>query len=98
MHAIQVIATTDDGNRAAIETAALLSRASRIPVSVLVPRIGRFAPAADAAPDATDEIVAGYQHLIDQLGADAHIRVCACRGLDEMIERLTAPDMTLVVG
>lgn len=98
IQSIQVIATTYEGTRAAIETAALLARAAGVPFTVIVPRIVPCPADANAASPLADPAANAYRRLIDELGGSGQIRVCLCRGIREIIDRLTAPGMTVVVG
>src|SRR4051794_18138832 len=97
MHSIHVIATTYDGTRAAIETAVLLARASHRSFGVLVPKVVPY-PLAAHQPPAADDVVDRYKRLIEELGGEGHVRICLCRSVLDVIERLTIPGMTLVVG
>lgn len=98
MTSIQVIATTYDGTRAAIETAALLARASGAPLSVLVPRIAAPLNTAVEADDDTTAAAEDYRLFVEQLGAEGHVRICHCAAIDDLIAQLTSPGMMLVVG
>ena len=98
MNSIQVIATTYDGTHAAIETAVPLARGSQRPLTVVVPKVVDYPVSTDEAADATEAVVADYKDCIARLGGDGSVRVCLCRNIDELIERLTAPSMTIVVG
>src|SRR5207245_9946430 len=98
VNTIQVVATTYEGTRAAIETAVPLARGSQRPLTVVVPKIVTYPLSTDEIADATDAAVEDYKDFIDRLGGDGSVRVCLCRSIDELIERLTAPNMTIVVG
>lgn len=98
MKSIQVIATTFDGTKAAIRAAVLLARGAESPLSVLVPRIVPYPLDRDTPLDASDPIVDEYGNLIADLGGQGHVRVCLCRDVDDVIDRLTSPGTTLVVG
>jgi hypothetical protein len=98
MTSIHIIATTYDGTRAAIETAALLARASDTRFTLLVPKIVPYPLAVDQPPDPADAAIDDYRRMIDELGGRGYVRICLCRDLTEVVERLTAPGMTLVVG
>jgi hypothetical protein len=98
MRSIQVIATTYDGTRAAIETAILLARASGVPLGVLIPEIVPYPSTIGDSRDPVDAIVDTYKHFIDELGGGGYVRICRCARIEEVIDCLTGPDMTVVVG
>ena len=99
MNSVQVIATTYEGTRAAIETAVPLARGSQRPLTVVVPKIVVDYPqSTDEAADATEAAVEDYKEFIDELDGNGSVRVCLCQSVDDLIERMTAPNMTIVVG
>jgi hypothetical protein len=98
MRSIHVIATTYDGTRAAIETAVPLARGSQACLSILVPRIAPFAAEAESDAEQVTAAVSQYRHWVESLGGTASIRVCVCRDLNDVIQRMTSAAMTLVVG
>lgn len=93
-----MIATTYEGTRTLIETAVLLARASDSPLSVLLPKIVPD-PLAVGSPAAEVEAPAHqYKHLIDACGSNGQVRVGVCRHVHDLVARLTAPGMTLLIG
>jgi hypothetical protein len=98
LRSIQVIATTYDGTRAAIETAVLLARASESTLTVLVPQIVPDPVDIVEASEPLGEVVDEYRRWLVQHGGSGLVRVCLCRDIDDVIERLTVPNTTLVIG
>src|SRR5689334_10600778 len=98
MTSIQVIATTYDGTRAAIRTGVLLARGADSILTVLVPKIVPNPLDGDDPADATDAAVGEYGHFISDLGGRGRVRICLCRDLNDVVDRLTSPEMMLIIG
>src|SRR2546428_9479554 len=95
---VQVIATTYDGTRAAIETGVPLAKGSGARLTVVVPRIVRYERPADAPSDMTDVAADRYRQLIDELDGNGFVQICLCRSIRDLIDRLISAEATVVVG
>jgi hypothetical protein len=93
-----VIATQFEGTQAALEAAIPLARGSRARLMVLVPQIVPYALSLDdlggPAPFATER----YRNLLHQLHAEAEVRLCRCRRLDDVIQQMLPLQAMVVVG
>jgi len=94
---VQVIATTYEGTRTAIQAATPLAQGRGARLSVVVPRIASD-PAEDDVADWTDRVVRAYRHLIEELGGTGHIQICLCRTIEDLVERVINRDSTVVIG
>jgi hypothetical protein len=98
MTMLQVIATTDEGTRAALyEARHLASRLQPDRIVLLVPRIDQPGP-LERAPDENAAIVAGYRRLASDIGVTITVRLCACSGLREAARWLLPQGSTVVIG
>lgn len=93
---VHVLATTPEGTRSALEAAVPLARGSGARLLLLVPQIVPYAVEAGQPLQATDFVVRRYRDLVQQLGAEASIRVCLCRRPDDVSELL--PEHATVVA
>jgi hypothetical protein len=75
-----------------------LARGSQRPLTVVVPKIVDYPQSTDEAADAAAAAVEDYKEFIDELDGNGSVRLCLCRSVDDLIERMTAPNMTIVVG
>ena len=95
---VQVIATTYEGTRAAIETAVPLAKGRGARLTIVVPRIARYELPDDAPADMTDVAADRYRQLIDALEGNGHVQICLCRSIRDLIDRLISAEATVVVG
>jgi len=95
---IHVVATTFDETRAALAAAVPLSRGSGAKLVVLVPRIVPYPADLDASADASAFFARRYRRAVDELGGEARIQVCVCRGIDDIVSTLVAVDSPIVIG
>ena len=98
MKSIQVIATTPDGTRAAIETAVPLAKGCGALLVVIVPNVVPYPSAADAIGDAAEVAAERYRRSIEDLGGRARVRVYLCPTLDDLIAHAIERDATVIVG
>jgi hypothetical protein len=95
---VQVIATTDEGTRAALAEARQLS-ARLIParIVVVVPRmVSYLAPPGGPGEDAL--ITEHYRDLASEAGAAATVRLCVCRQLADVFRWMVSRHSVIVVG
>ena len=95
---VQVIATTDEGTRAALAEARLLS-AHLIPARVVlvVPRmVSSLTPPAGPGEDAL--ITEQYRVLVSESGVAATVRLCICRQLADVFRWMVSTQAVIVVG
>jgi len=98
MTLLQVIATTDEGTRAALsEARQLASRLQSDRIVLLVPRLEESRPQNRAA-DAHAAIVDGYRRLAGDIGVTISVRLCACSGLREAARWLLPQGSAVVLG
>jgi hypothetical protein len=95
---IFVLATTEDGTRAALGEAKRLSaRLSSAPMIVLVPRVVSYLTPPDG-PEEAAAITAQYRALVSRAGADAAVHVCVCRRRDHMLRSMMSRQSIVVLG
>jgi hypothetical protein len=95
---VHVIATTQDGTRAAVAAAIPLARGSCAKLVVLVPRIVSYAVDLDHPAEFSAFFVKHYAEIVHELGGSADIEVCLCRSIDDIVARVAAAKSTVVVG
>jgi hypothetical protein len=95
---IHVVATTFDGTRAALAAAVPLAKGSDARLVVLVPHIVPYAMDVHDAPDAGAFFARRYKTMVEALGGSAHIEVCVCRSIEDIVWLLTAADSQIVIG
>src|SRR5262245_42191988 len=98
MTMLQVIATSDEGTRAALGQARNLAvRLKPDRIVLLVPRVDQSSP-LERGPDENAAIVDGYHRLANQAGLQIVVRLCACSGLTEAARWLLPQGSTVVIG
>jgi len=98
MESIQVIATTFEGTRAAIETAVPLAKGCGASLVVIVPNVTPYPLPADGTVDATERAVDQYQRWLEELGGEGHVRIFLVPTVEDLIARAITRDATVVVG
>jgi hypothetical protein len=96
--AIHVLATSIEGARVALETAIPLARGSQSRLIVIVTKVVPFASAPEGSVEAHDFTMRQYRNLVNDLDADAQLRLCLCRRPQDVIGRLLPRRATVVVG
>jgi len=93
---LHIIATSEEGTRAALRAARQLKRQLKVARTVLlVP----CAPAqAIATPDERLDTVENYRQLASETGVDVTIRICLGSTCSEMARWMLPPGSTTVVG
>lgn len=93
---LQIIATTEEGTRAAISEARQLARRLNVGRAVLlVPRIG---PRTAEAPVKDVEAVEDYRQMAGQTGLDVTVRLCVCGRYSEVSRWMLPHGSIVVVG
>jgi hypothetical protein len=95
---LQVIATTEEGTRAALAEARHLSaHLNPARIVVLVPRmISNLTPPEGPGEDAL--ITEQYRDLVSESGVPATVRLCVCRQLAEAVRWMVSRHAVIVVG
>src|SRR6185295_9975370 len=95
---VQVIATTEEGTRAALAQARHLS-AYRNParIVVLVPRTVSYLTPPDS-PREDDLITEQYRDLVSESGVAATVRLCVGRQLSDVFRWMVSTQSVIVVG
>jgi hypothetical protein len=96
-HGLQVVATTDEGTRRALDEATRLANGSRVRVLLLVPHV---VPVFRSAGNPTEavRITNRYRALAADLGANVLVRLCVCRRLDDVFRWMLGPRACVVIG
>lgn len=94
---VHVLATTDDGTRAALAAGVPLARGSHARLVILVPQIVPYPLDVDGPTDATTFVERRYRDLLREVGGEAEIRVCLCRTPREVMQAIPLAS-TVVVG
>jgi hypothetical protein len=94
---LQIIATTEEGARAALTEARQLARRLNVVRTVLlVPRIGARTSAEDPSEDI--EAVEDYRQMAGQTGLDVSVRLCLCGRYSEVSRWMLPHGSIVVVG
>jgi hypothetical protein len=95
--AVQIIATTEAGTRAALLEARQLSRRLNMGRTVLlVPRIGSRGSTGGPVTDAAT--IEQYRHMAGQTGLDVIVRLCVCGTYGEAWQWMLPQRSLIVVG
>ncbi len=93
---LQVIATTEEGTRAALIEARQVARRLNVDrVILLVPQTDSSVVSVDESAEA-GRLVDDYRQLARQVGVDVTVRLCVCGGYDEAL-RWMLPGRSMVV-
>jgi hypothetical protein len=93
-----VIATTDEGTRAALSEARHIARRLNVVRPVLIiPRIGSPPPSLDARA-ADEAVVDDYRQMAQQAGLDVTLRLCASRTYGEALRWMLPRRSIVVIG
>ena len=94
---MQVIATTEEGTRAALAEAGHLAHRNPARIVVLVPRmVSYLTPRGGPGEDAL--ITEQYRDLVSESGVAATVRVCVCRRLADAFRWMVGTQSVIVVG
>jgi hypothetical protein len=95
---VQVIATTEEGTRAALAEAGHLSaHLNPARIVVLVPRMASYLT-PPGGPREDGLITEQYRDLISESGVAATVRVCVCRRLADVFRWMVSTRSVIVVG
>jgi hypothetical protein len=94
---VYALATTFDGTRATLTTAVPLARGSGARLQLLVPQVVPYPLPLDAPAESMAFAAERYRTLLRQLNAEANVRLCLCRHLDDILKMLPL-HATVVVG
>jgi hypothetical protein len=95
---LRVIATTEDGTRAALlEAGRLATHFGRQQVTVLVPHIAAPLGSLDS-PGADTDMVERYRRIARRTGVDATVSLCICGALREMFRWMLPRGCVVIVG
>jgi hypothetical protein len=95
---VHVLATQFEGTRAALEAAIPLARGSHARLKVLVPQVVPYPLPLDEPAEPAPFPAERYRHLLHHLHAEAEVRLCLCRHLDDVILQMLPAHATVVVG
>ena len=95
---VQVIATTAEGTRSALEEAKRLSsRADSEKIVLLVPQLMSASNLLDG-PGETARVTQRYRDLAQTVGVDATVRLCHCRAYREVFRWMVGKPSVIVIG
>ena len=86
--ATYVVATDDSGTRAALRTASALARGAGARLILLVAHVVPYQLSLDHPADPTQVIAARYRAMVEKTGMPAQVRVCLCRGVEEVLHQI----------
>lgn len=95
---INVLATTDQGTLAALQTTAAIARQRRLRIVLLVPDIVPFGIPINGSGHDRAALTVSYRDLAARVGADASVRTCPCRDARHVSSRLLLPQARIVLG
>ena len=95
---VHIVATQFKGTRTALEAAIPLAIGSHARLKVLVPQIVPYPLPLDQPPEQAPFAAKRYCSLLHQLHAEAEVRLCFCRHLDDVILQMLPAHATVVLG
>ena len=95
---INVLATTEDGTRAALGQAAQMAQFLKLPVVILVPHIIPHGVPLEGSGDDPTALGEAYRRLASQAGIEAKVRTCRCRDVRHIPGRLLLARARVVIG
>ena len=95
---VYVVATTDQGTRAAVTAARLFSAGFASTITLVIPHVVPFRQALDRPPVPIGFTIARAQRLAEDLDAELSLQVCVCRPGDVRFETVIPANVVVMVG
>ena len=95
---VYVVATTDQGTRAAVTAARSFGAGFTSTPTLVMPHIVPYRQSLDSPPVPIGFTIARARRLAEELDADLSLRVCVCRPGDVRFETVIPPNVIVMVG
>ena len=95
---VYVVATAFKGTCTALQAAIPLAKGLHARLKMVVPQIVPYPLSLDAPAEPAQFAAERYRKLLQQLGADAEVRLCFCRHPDDVILQMLPSHASVVVG
>jgi hypothetical protein len=95
---VNVLATTHDGTRCALDVAKRLTGGLDARVVLLLPRLGSFASGFDPASQERSTLVDEHRALAADVGVHANVLFCVCHRYDDVVHQMLGRSSLLIVG
>jgi hypothetical protein len=95
---VNVLATTHDGTRCALDVAKRLTGGLDAQVVLLLPRLGSFASGFDPASQERSTLVDEHRALAADVGVHAKVLFCVCHRYDDVVHQMLGKSSLLIVG
>jgi hypothetical protein len=95
---VNVLATTHDGTRCALDVAKRLTGDLDAQVVLLLPRLAPFAGGFDPASEERAALVDEHRALAAAVGVHAKVLFCVCYRLDDIVHQMLGRSSLLIVG
>lgn len=96
--AVYVLATTEEGTRAALTSAKRLTDGLEARIVLLVPRLTSLAVPFDPASEERAAIVEAYRALAASVGADVTVLFCVSQRPDDVVRQMLGRSSLVIVG
>jgi hypothetical protein len=95
---VNVLATTHDGTRCALDVAKRLIGGLDAQIVLLLPRLGSFAGGFDPASQERGALVDEHRALAADVGVHVKVVFCVCRRYDDVVHQMLGRSSLLIVG
>jgi hypothetical protein len=95
---VNVLATTHDGTRCALDVAKRLTGGLDAQVVLLLPRLASSAGGFDPASQERSTLIDEHRALAADVGVHANALVCVCHRYDDVVHQMLGRSSLLIVG
>jgi hypothetical protein len=95
---VNVLATTQDGTRHALDVAKRLTAGLDAQVVLLLPRLASSAGGFDPASQERSTLIDEHRALAADVGVHANVLFCVCHRYDDVVHQMLGRSSLLIVG
>jgi hypothetical protein len=95
---VNVLATTHDGTRCALDVAKRLTGGLDAQIVLLLPRVASFGGGFNPASQERDALVDEHRALAADVGVHVNVIFCVCHRYDDVVHQLLGRSALLIVG
>lgn len=95
---VQVLATTAEGTKCALDTARRLTSGTDARVLLFVPRLTPFTAPFEPSGQERTATIDWYRQIAIDVGVHVDVLFCVCRRPDDVVHQMLGPSTLLIVG
>jgi len=95
---VNVLATTRDGTRGALDVAKRLTSGLDARIVLLLPRLASFAGRVDVGSEECNALVDEHRALAADVGVHVNVLCCVCHRYDDLVHQMLDDSSLLVIG